>query len=109
MTGTEKVLDLPPDEQPGGLPFLVTCDLSARTRQEVRRRCGDELTCQFWTGTEFDRRIKRHAVIVAEFFDAGTSPGREQQPNRGGGPGIQASGGGVVQLGSGDVAFTSPI
>jgi hypothetical protein len=67
----EKVLGLPPAERPVGLIFLVTCDVSAETRKRARARCGDEMACKFWAGTELDRRVKGHPEIVAEFFAAG--------------------------------------
>ena len=76
----EKVLDLPQAERPAGLIFLVTCDVSARTRQRARRRCGEEMACQFWAGTELDLRVKRHDDIVTEFFAGGLPAGREGRP-----------------------------
>ena len=64
----EKVLALAQDQRPAGLVFLVTCDVSANTRQQVRERCGKELECRFWGGTELDAEVKRHEDIVEEFF-----------------------------------------
>jgi len=66
----EKVLALPEGQRPLGLVFIVTCDVSANTRQQVRERCGEEMACQFWTGTELDQKGKRHPDIVEEFFQA---------------------------------------
>jgi len=64
----EKVLALPQSERPAGLVFLVTCDVSANTRQQVRERCAGEMECHFWAGTELDERVKRHPDVVEEFF-----------------------------------------
>jgi hypothetical protein len=36
----------------------------------VRERCAGEMECHFWTGTEFDAKVKRHPDIVAELFQA---------------------------------------
>jgi hypothetical protein len=105
----EKVLGLPQAERPAGLIFLVTCDVSARTRQQVRQACAEEMACQFWTGTELDRRVKRHSDIVAEFFAAGASGSQEPRPTGAGGPGIQASHRGVAQSGSGNIAITGDV
>jgi hypothetical protein len=41
------VLALPEAERPAGLVFLVTCDVSANTRQQVRERCAGEMECPF--------------------------------------------------------------
>jgi hypothetical protein len=68
LAEVEKVLALPEDERPVGLVFLVTCDVSANTRQQVRDRCAGEMECHFWAGTEIDERVKRHTDIVVEFF-----------------------------------------
>ncbi len=96
----EKVLDLPLAERPSGLVFLVTCDVSANTRQKVRARCGEDLACKFWTGTELDEKVKRHPDIVEEFFAAGT-PGD-------GGPGIQATDRGVTIVQGGAQSVPTP-
>ncbi len=70
LAEVEKVLALPDDQRPMGLVFLVTCDVSANTRQQVRERCTDEMQCHFWAGTELDEKVKRHPDIVEEFFQA---------------------------------------
>jgi len=70
LAEVEKVLALPQSERPVGLVFIVTCDVSANTRQQVRERCAGEMECHFWAGTELDARVKRHPDIVAEFFQA---------------------------------------
>jgi len=67
----EKVLSLRQTERPVGLVFLVTCDVSANTRQQVRKRSAGEMECHFWAGTELDARVKRYPDIVQEFFQAG--------------------------------------
>lgn len=70
LAEVEKVLALPEVERPVVLLFLVTCDVSANTRQQARERCEQAgLACHFWTGTELDEKVKRHSGIVREFFD----------------------------------------
>ena len=71
LAEVEKVLALPEDQRPVGLVFLVTCDVSANTRQQARARCAGEMECHFWAGTELDEKVKRHPDIVEEFFQAG--------------------------------------
>jgi hypothetical protein len=66
----DKVLGLPKDQRPVGLVFLVTCDVSADTRQQTRERCAGEMECYFWAGTELDEKVKRYLDIVKEFFQA---------------------------------------
>jgi len=63
-----KIVGLPDDLRPAALVFLVTCDVSARTRQKARERCGEGMECHFWAGTELDAMVKRHPEIVEEFF-----------------------------------------
>jgi formylglycine-generating enzyme required for sulfatase activity len=64
----DMVLSLSKDRPPAGLIFLVTCDVSDSTRQQVRQRCAGEIECHFWGRTELDEKIRRHADIVEEFF-----------------------------------------
>jgi hypothetical protein len=68
----EKVLALPETQRPAGLVYLVACDVSAHTRQQVRDRCGEEMACLFWTGTELDEKVKGHGDILREFFQMST-------------------------------------
>jgi len=70
----EKVLALPEAECPAGLVFLVTCDISANTRQQGRARCAGEMECHFWASTELDEKVKRHADVMEEFFRAAAPP-----------------------------------
>ena len=64
----DKIVGLPDDLRPAALVFLVTCDVSAKTRQKARERCGEGMECHFWAGTELDAMVKRHPEIVKEFF-----------------------------------------
>jgi formylglycine-generating enzyme required for sulfatase activity len=64
----KKLLALPDDERPSNLVFLVTCDVSAKTRQKARTHCAGVMRCHFWTGTELDARVKRYPKIIEEFF-----------------------------------------
>jgi hypothetical protein len=69
LAEVEKVLALLEAERPVGLVFVVTCDVRAKTRQQVRERCAEgNIECSFWVGTELDERVKRHSDIVKEFF-----------------------------------------
>jgi tetratricopeptide (TPR) repeat protein len=68
LTEVEKVLALPEGERPVGLVFLITCDVSANTRHQVRGRCAGEMECSFWTGTELDEKVKQHRDVMSEFF-----------------------------------------
>ena len=68
LAEVEKVLALPEDQRPAVLVFLVTCDVSANTRQQVRDRCAGEMECHFWAGTELDQKVKQHPDILQEFF-----------------------------------------
>jgi len=71
----EKVLNLPQDQRPVGLVFLITCNVSANTRQKAHARCKQAgLKCHFWVGAELDEKVKRHPDIKQEFFG---SPIRE--------------------------------
>jgi tetratricopeptide (TPR) repeat protein len=66
----EKLLGLPQTQCLTGLVFIITCDVSANTRQKVRERCAGEIECHFWAETELDARVKRHPDMMAEFFQA---------------------------------------
>jgi hypothetical protein len=63
----DKILSLPSDQRPVGLVFVVTCNVSANTREQALARLGD-IECHFWTGTELDEKVKQHPDIVQEFF-----------------------------------------
>lgn len=54
--------------RPDELVFIVTCAVSARSREVARELWGDEETCQFWASTELDERVKRYPEILREFF-----------------------------------------
>jgi len=74
MEEIDKLTKVSEDERPVGLIFLVTCDVSARTRQKARKRCGElGMECRFWASTEFDEKVKRHPEIVREFFQVGVA------------------------------------
>jgi len=69
LTEVKKVLALPEDQRPAVLVFLVTCDVSANTRQKARERCKQAgLECDFWAGTELDEKVNHHPDIVEKFF-----------------------------------------
>jgi hypothetical protein len=107
LAEVEKVLALPAGQRPVGLVFLVTCDVAANTRQQARERCAEAgLACHFWTGTELDRRVKRHADIVAEFFGAGGPTSQWGVVHTGSGGLAQ---GGSVAAGEGGVAVEGDV
>lgn len=54
--------------KPDELVFVVTCAVSARSRDVARELWGDGETCQFWASTELDERVKRYPDILREFF-----------------------------------------
>jgi len=69
LAEVEKVLSLPETERPAGLVFLVTCDVSANTRQQARARCAKKkMACHFWVSAELDLKVCQHPDIVAKFF-----------------------------------------
>lgn len=70
----DKVLGLAEGERPAGIVFLVTCNVSAKTRKAVRDRCAGAMECEFWTGTELDEKVKQHPDILQEFFDYAAPP-----------------------------------
>jgi hypothetical protein len=72
----DKVLEWPEPERPDDLLFMVTCDISSKTRAHARKRAG-AIRCHFWPLTDLDERVKRHERILAEFFEP---PGSEPDP-----------------------------
>ena len=64
----KKILSPSSGERPDEVLFIVTCPVSARTRQHARDLWGEKETCNFWSEAELDARIKRHPDIIAEFF-----------------------------------------
>jgi hypothetical protein len=79
LAEVEKVLALPEAERPTGLVFLVTRDVSVKTRKKVRAHCAGEMECDFWAGAELDVRVKRHPDIVKEFFQVANRREVEQR------------------------------
>ena len=63
-----KLRNLPAEEQPHELVFVVSRAVSAQTRKAVRAAWGDEASCDFWAGSELDALVKRHPEVLAEFF-----------------------------------------
>ncbi len=77
----EKLRGLPPEEQPQVLVFVVSQAVSAATSSAARKAWGDETSCQFWAGDEFDERVKRHPEILREFFLLPPDWGRAAVPH----------------------------
>lgn len=73
----KKLRELPAEEQPQELVFVVSRAVSAATRKAARRAWGEESTCHFWSGSELDERAWRHQDLVKKFFQlsAGPTPG----------------------------------
>jgi CheY-like chemotaxis protein len=52
-----------------GIIFLVSCPISANTRDQVGQYCEDlGFLCEFWAHTELDMRVKKHPRLLEEFF-----------------------------------------
>ncbi|MEM9598280.1 MAG: TIR domain-containing protein, partial [Acidobacteriota bacterium] len=64
----EKVLGLPEGEIPGELIFVAPTSVSANARRTARETAGETLKIGFWTGTELDRKVKKHPELLDEFF-----------------------------------------
>ncbi len=59
-----------PDKRPAGIIFVITCDVSAAVRDQVRGYCREQaLACHFWAWSELDLMTKKHPDIVREFFN----------------------------------------
>jgi len=64
-----------PTKKPFGVVFVTNAALSADAREKVREFCGTHgYDCEFWARTELDLRVKKHADIVAEFFNLTLPP-----------------------------------
>ena len=66
-TEIDKILGLPQDARPHCLVFLVSCNVSATTREAAQAKW-EAGKCCFWAVTELDERLKRHRRITEEFF-----------------------------------------
>jgi hypothetical protein len=98
LAEVEKILALPASERPVALVFIVTCDVSANTRQQVRELCTEnDLGCHFWVGTELDEKVKAHSDILEEFFRQPASISHTTHIGQVTGP---------VHSGSGDIIYT---
>jgi tetratricopeptide (TPR) repeat protein len=64
----KKVLALPEAERPAVYEFLVTCDVSAKTRKTARDHCAGVMECRFSAVTELDARVNRYPDLVKRFF-----------------------------------------
>jgi len=66
--------DLP--KKPIGLVFITTCAVSAQMRDAVEKHAKQRrLRIHIWAGTELDRKAKRHADLLNEFFGFGSRRG----------------------------------
>ena len=72
LADVEKVrglMERDPDLRPAGMLLLVSCDVSATTRDQVGRRCAElGLKCEIWARTDLDSRLLPHPDIVEKFF-----------------------------------------
>jgi len=56
--------------RPVGVVFVVSCAVSARTRDAVGAYCEQNgLRYAFWALTELDMRVKQHPDLLREFFN----------------------------------------
>ena len=62
-----KILSWPERDRPKHVLFIVTCDVSQKTRMRAREKAG-AIRCHFWPLTNLDERVKAHKEILAEFF-----------------------------------------
>jgi outer membrane protein assembly factor BamB len=59
-----------PDKRLAGIIFVITCDVAAAVRDEVRGYCREQaLACRFWAWSELDLMTKKYPDIVREFFN----------------------------------------
>ncbi len=64
-----------PTKKPFGIVFVTNAVLSANAREEVRKSCSAHgYESEFWAQTELDLQVKKHADIVAEFFNVTLPP-----------------------------------
>ncbi|HKP86004.1 MAG TPA: restriction endonuclease [Blastocatellia bacterium] len=64
-----------PTKKPFGIVFITNATLSANARDKAREACrAPGYECEFWARTELDMLVKKHADIVAEFFNVTLPP-----------------------------------
>lgn len=74
----QKLLDLPLEERPEKVIFLITRDVSVQTRDAARRLAETGgIECAFWSLTELDEKVSRHKDLVNRYFGFP----EEQEPN----------------------------
>lgn len=71
-----KIFAWPEPERPDDILFMVTCDISKKTRERARKKAGT-IRCHFWPLTDLDERVKAHKEILVEFFKL---PGADPDP-----------------------------
>jgi tetratricopeptide (TPR) repeat protein len=69
------LVEADPTKKPYGIVFVTNAVLSANAREDVRKFCSQHgYESEFWARTELDMHIKKHADIVAEFFNVTLPP-----------------------------------
>ncbi len=64
-----------PTKKPYGIVFVTNAVLSADAREKVQKFSSQNgYGCEFWARTELDMYVKKHADIVAEFFNVTLPP-----------------------------------
>jgi Restriction endonuclease len=63
-----KLRSLPATTTPSRLVFMVSCHVSALTRDRARASCPPALECLFWSVTELDAKVRAHERLVQQFF-----------------------------------------
>jgi tetratricopeptide (TPR) repeat protein len=70
-----KLVIADPTKKPFGIVFVTNATLAAAAREKVRKFCNNHgYECEFWARTELDMLVKKHADIVAEFFNVTLPP-----------------------------------
>ena len=67
-----------PPLRPAGITFVLTCNVSAKVRDDVRAHASAKgFQLAFWAESELDARVKKYDRIMREFF---AWPATSQQP-----------------------------
>jgi pSer/pThr/pTyr-binding forkhead associated (FHA) protein len=70
----ERLFDLTKDRRPATFVFVVTTNVSAKTRDVARADCRKQgLECEIWSVSELDERVRRYPDLLANFFQIRSS------------------------------------
>lgn len=64
-----------PDFRPDGIVFAISCTVSAKTKDKIKKRAKEMGMCKphFWTKQELNARVRKSPVTLDVFFDIGYS------------------------------------